>query len=53
LEKHKDDVYNLNIKIKKSENLSEVLQRDHKDEVERVVAELKEQNRKQHELIVK
>jgi len=34
VEKFKEDVYNITIKMKKAENLCEILKRDHKDELE-------------------
>lgn len=52
LEKTKDELYNVNIKMKKIESQTEVLKRDHKDELDRVITETNESNKKVHEDLV-
>lgn len=37
LDQKKEEVYNLNIKVKKAENQCEILKRDHKDEIDKVM----------------
>ena len=42
----------MNIKMKKVENQMEILKRDHKDELDKVVADTNEENKKIHEELV-
>lgn len=42
LEGKKEEIYNINLKMKKVESQSEVLKRDHKDELDRIETELNE-----------
>lgn len=52
LEKQKDELYQINIKMKKVESQTEVLKRDHADEIARITAEINEENKKVHEEMV-
>jgi len=46
IEAKTEELYNINIKMKKVENSCEVLKRDHKDELERTVSEMTEKHKK-------
>lgn len=52
LESKKEEIYKINLSMKKVEGQSEILKRDHKDELEKVTNELTEQHRKVHEELV-
>jgi len=52
LESKKEEIYKINLQMKKVEGQSEILKRDHKDELEKVTNELTEQHRKVHEELV-
>jgi len=54
LEKQKDELYQVNIKIKSVENQANIAKRDHKDEIDRITSDLMEENKvKYEELIIK
>lgn len=52
-EKHKDDLYELNIKYKQLNFQTEQLKRDHKDELEKLEASLNEKHAQTHEDLIK
>ncbi|MFM7852905.1 MAG: hypothetical protein ACKO96_13545, partial [Flammeovirgaceae bacterium] len=45
--------YNLTIKMKKAETQCEILKRDHKDEIEKIIQEITSKNLEQTEELVK
>jgi len=47
LEKQKDELYKVNIKIKSVENEAKIAERDHKDEIDRITNEMTEANKNQ------
>ena len=53
LELKKEESYNLTIKVKKAENQCEILKRDHKDEIEKLVQDITSKNLEQTEELVK
>lgn len=53
LEQKKEESYNLTIKMKKAENQCEILKRDHKDEIEKIIQEITSKNLEQTEELVK
>jgi len=52
LEEKVEELYNLNIKMKGMENKFEILKRDHKDELEKLISELGEKNKKAYEELI-
>lgn len=54
LEKQKDELYQVNIKIKSVENQAKIAERDHKDDIDRITNEMTEANKnQQEEMIIK
>jgi len=47
LEKQKDELYQVNIKIKSVENQAKIAERDHKDDIDRITNEMTEANKNQ------
>ena len=52
IEAKKEEIFNVTIKMKKVQNESEQMERDHKDQLETQANELNEQHRKVHEELV-
>ena len=51
-EKNKEDLYNINIKLKKVENQCELLKRDHIDQIETLTHELNEKHTQAHQELI-